>query len=239
MTRRVNSLLLIGVAALAVFAVIMYSRPERVSTVKVGALSQAPSQQPKVVPTQTPAADSKSEKERCTFKISQAPDIFGLKLGSTLDQTLALFPGIKDDAEMSADLNRAPRLGMARFIVMPGRYGTKARFIGVRNITVGFLDGRLVDYNIGYEGPEFKNVDEFVATFSDANELAPTLDWQSHEGMPNAMKNLNCDGFQITLFAGGKEGNANYAQLKDLVAEKEYRGRQAKARAEAEKAAKP
>ena len=51
-------------------------------------------------------------------------------------------------------------------------------------------------------------------------------------------KSLKCNGFEVTLFAGGEALNANHVKVQDLVAAEEIKERRAKAKQKAA-AAKP
>src|SRR5689334_21403978 len=53
----------------------------------------------------TPAEPASSN---CQLSMAGAPNIKGLKLGMTLDEVLALFPGSKDDEEVRKHLSQPP-----------------------------------------------------------------------------------------------------------------------------------
>jgi hypothetical protein len=185
------------------------------------------------------AKDPEAPKVLCTLTTVQAPDVAGLRLGMTSEDVLAAFPGSREDAEVRSDLARPAHFGSIRFLIVPEKYASKAKFAGIKKITFTFLDGRISNMNVGYNGPEWKNVDEFVAKFSEGKTL-PTADaWEAVVGMDTQLKTLKCDGFEISVFAGGKGGNINYVQMRDVAAEKEIENRRAKAREKAEKEAKP
>src|SRR4051812_20265483 len=78
----------------------------------------------------------------CSLSAAQAPGINALKLGMTAEQVLALFPGSKEDPEVSSRLSKpADPLGVSSFMVRPGRYQAKGNFSGISRITFTLLDG--------------------------------------------------------------------------------------------------
>ena len=190
--------------------------------------------------TKEGAKAPEAPKAICTLNLEQSPDIRGLRLGMNLKHLLAAFPGSAEDSELSSELAKPPsQFGETRFIIKPDKYGSKENFVGIRSITFGLLDGRVSDLRAGYDGPKWKHVDEFVTKFSEGKVL-PAIDaWEGQVGMDSQLKSLKCGGFEISIFVGGKTGNLNYVQMRDVSAEKELEERQAKAREKAEKAAKP
>src|SRR5918911_1192618 len=87
----------------------------------------------------------------CTMTLAQAPVVNGLRLGMTRDEVLALFPGIRTDKEMTAELAQpASPLGLSGLLIRPERYSSKAKFAGVSQITLQMIDGRVSDLHVGY-----------------------------------------------------------------------------------------
>jgi hypothetical protein len=165
--------------------------------------------------------------------LAQAPVMNGIKLGMTQEQVLALFPGSRDDQELRAALNGpGTPAGETTFIIKPGLYGSKSKFSRVTQITFSLLDGRLYSLNVQYDGPEWAHVDEFIEKLSAATKLPGAGAWEPYVGLDTQLKTLTCQGFVISLFAGGKNvHNINYVVLKDRAAEKLLKERRAKARA--------
>jgi hypothetical protein len=168
----------------------------------------------------------------CTLTMAQAPVISGIKLGMTPEQVLALFPGSREDKEVSDNLARPPsKLGVSNFMIRPERYASKSKFAGVNQITFTLLDGRVSTLNIGYNGTEWKHVDEFVAKFSEGKNLPPAAAWEAQVGMDTQLKILKCKEFEVTVFAGGKNvHNINYVQLRDIAATQKLKERREKAK---------
>jgi hypothetical protein len=166
---------------------------------------------------------------RAASRLTQSPDINGLRLGMTLEQVLALFPGIRNDAEVSASLDRPiNRFGVQSLVLRPERYSSKKRFDRVSQITPTFLDGRVSTLVVGYNAPLWQHVDEFVAKFSEENKLPGADSWDAYTGMETQLKTLKCNGFEVSLFTGGNSVNINYVQLRDTVARQKLKERTAR-----------
>ena len=167
--------------------------------------------------------------------LAQSPTINGLRLGMTPEQVLALFPGSKTDKDVQRDLNSPPsRFGVSSFMIKPAKYSTKTKFDRVTQIIFTLFDGRVSTIYVGYDSPVWEHVDEFVTDFSKGRNLPAADEWEAYVGMDTQLKTLNCKEFEVSLFAGGKNVQINYAQVRDLLALQKYKERRAKAKAEAE-----
>jgi hypothetical protein len=188
---------------------------------------------------QTPAQTSNAsaqEKPTCQLTLAGAPDIKGLRLGMTTEEVLTLFPGGKEDTDVRPFLSRPPsQFGESELLIRPAKYESKEKFAGIKQITFTLLDGRVSDFTIGYDGPEYSHVDKFVAKFIEGTSLPTADQWEAYVGMDNSLKILRCADFETNVFIGGPGGNLNYVMMKDLEAEKKLKKR----RDEAEKKAKP
>ncbi|HKQ99536.1 MAG TPA: hypothetical protein VJT09_02615 [Pyrinomonadaceae bacterium] len=163
--------------------------------------------------------------------LAQAPDINGLKLGMTAEQVLALFPGSKTDEAVRSELSRPPsRFGVSGFTITPAKYSSGPKFSRVSQIFFTLLDGRVSTLYVGYDGPLWEDVDQFVTKFSKKRNLPGAEQWEAHVGMDTQLKTLKCQELEISLFAGGSNVSINYAQMRDLVALKKYRERRLKAK---------
>src|SRR6267378_5453056 len=99
---------------------------------------------------------SGQDKPTCQLTLAGAPDIKGLRLGMTSEEVLALFPGSKEDAEVRTSLSRPPsQFGVSSFLIRPEKYESKDKFAGVNQITFTLLDGRVSNFSVGYNGPEY------------------------------------------------------------------------------------
>jgi hypothetical protein len=234
-------------AALCVGLVAMvYSR--QTTNNKLGEGTTAPSVESRTLPSNTGQVLNTKEatklqevaKTICTLNASQAPEIRGLRLGMSVKEVLAVFPGSAEDLEISSELSKPPsQFGEIRLIIKPEKYGSKENFVGIRNIAIGFLDGRVSDVNVGYNGPAWKHVDEFVTKFSEGKTLPPIDDWEGQVGMDTQLKRLKCSGFEINVFAAGKDGKLNSVKMRDVAAEKELDDRRNKFIKKAQQEAKP
>jgi hypothetical protein len=178
-----------------------------------------------------PVNSSAQEKATCALNMSQAPVLHGLKLGMAPDEVLDLFPGSKDDTEVSSALSRPPsQFGVASFVIRPGKYESKDKFAGINQITFTLLDGRVLNFNVGYNGPHYSHVDKFVEKFVESSNLPPAEQWEAYVGLDHQMKTLTCADFSIRVFAGGEGGNLNYVLVQDLEADKKLKERRRKAR---------
>jgi hypothetical protein len=177
---------------------------------------------------------SGQEKPTCQLTLAGVPDIKGLRLGMKAEEVVALFPGSKDDGEVRAGLSKPPsQFGVSGFAIRPEKYETKDKFAGISQITFTLLDGRVSNFTVGYNGPEYSHVDKFVSKFIEGTTLPPADQWEAYVGMDTQMKTLKCTDFEIRVFAGGPGGNLNYVLVKDQEAEKKLKDRRDKARAKA------
>ena len=168
----------------------------------------------------------------CGLTVAQSPAVNGLKLGMTVEQVLALFPGSDNDEMIRAEIAQADkRQGLTTISLDPRNYLSKVLFSGITRINFKFMDGRLYNFIVSYNGPAWKNVDEFVEKFAEGANLPGADSWNAYVGMDTQLKMLNCHGFEVRLFAGGPGGSLNSVELRDLGAEQTLKDRRAKARA--------
>jgi len=179
-------------------------------------------------------ASAERSPSNCSLRRDVAPVLYGLKLGMTPDEVLALFPGSKDDADVKSRLARPPsQFGGSELVIHPQKYEGKDKFPGIDHINFSFLDGRAHTVNVGYTGPAYSHVDEFINKFVTGSTLPAADQWQAYPGLDTQMKTLTCQDFEVRVFAGGEGGKLNYVLLTDLEAEKKLKDRRAKARAQA------
>ena len=197
-------------------------------------VSSNPVQSPSPAPTNTASAANTAntqEKQPCTLTL--APAINGLRLGMTSDEALALFPGSKEDADISSSLARPGKFGVSEFMIRPAKYESREKFAGLNQIVFRLLDGRVASFHVGYNGPEYSDVDMFIARLSKDSNLPAADAWDAYVGMDTQLKTLKCANFEIRAFAGGQGGNLNYVEIRDLEADKKLKDRKAKAKANA------
>lgn len=199
------------------------------------ALSSAPNNNTPInQPSAQPADSAEQSISNCSLTMAAAPVLKGLKLGMTPDEVLVLFPGSKQDAEVQSKLSRPPtQFGQSELLIRPAKFESKEKFAGINHITFTLLDGHVSSFTVGYDGPAYSHVDQFVTKFVEGTNLPPTDQWQAYVGMDTQMKTLTCKDFEIRIFAGGEGGNLNYVLLRDLEADKKLKDRKTKARAAA------
>ena len=166
----------------------------------------------------------------CTLTLAQAPTFNGLRLGMKAEEVLALFPGSSADKEVRMYMLRpASSQGVSSLVINPGKYPSKAKFPGVSGLSLTLLDGRVLTMNVGYNGPEYKHVDEFLTKFLEGKKLPAAHAWEPYAGMDTQLKTLKCRGFEIKVFAGGRNvHNINYVELTDVAAKQRLTTRRAK-----------
>jgi hypothetical protein len=164
------------------------------------------------------------------LSMAQDQGISGIKLGMTVDQVLAFFPGSRDDEQVKSDLSQpASKLGISSLRLSPQKYSSKAEFKGIDQIMLTLLDGRVSTLYVGYT-PQEEQVDEFVAKFSKGRKLPPAENWEPYAGLDNQLKTMKCKDFEISVFAGSKNVAVNYVQLVDTVAQQKLKARRLAAR---------
>ncbi len=184
-------------------------------------------------PANQSVAQASQERVACGLKISAAPAINGLRLGMTSEEILNAIPGSKDDPQIRTSLARpANEFGVSGLTVMPSKYPSKDQYPGISRVTFTFVDGHAYSLNLGYNGPKWGHVDEFVKKVIESSNLPSIEQWEDYPGMDTQMKMLKCAEFEVRVYAGGENGSLNYVGLKDLKAEKALREKE-------EKAAKP
>jgi hypothetical protein len=176
----------------------------------------------------------------CTVTLARAPGAGGIRLGMTAEQVLSLFPGSNQDKQILSQLSSAPsRLGVASFSIRPEQYSSKSKFARINQISFKLINGRVSTFTVGYNGPQWSNVDEFVNRFYEGSNLPKADGWEAYVGMDTQLKILKCQGFEINVFAGGEGGNLNYVMMKDTVAEQKLKELRAKAREQKMKESRP
>jgi len=147
----------------------------------------------------------------CTLNVAQAPVIRGVKLGMKIAEVLALFPGSAEKDEIKSkivNVDGYPNFGVTEIFINPQDYSTRDRFAGVSSFYFVFLDGRVVQNQVGYQSPPtWQRVDDFVAKLSDSFKLQPVTNWQTDKNRPGA-KILKCDGFQLEARVSNGGGGA-------------------------------
>lgn len=201
---------------------------------KLETSSANPNANAKAGPSIASTPSTEQSQSTCSLTMEAAPVAEGLKLGITPDEVVAALPGSKDDPEVQSGLAKpASKLGVSSFVVHADKLKPKEKFERIVHFTFSLLDGRVSSINIGYNGPAYANVDEFVTSFIKGTNLPPADQWQAYPGLETQLKTVTCKDFEVRVFAGGENGSQNYVLLTDLEAKKTLKDRRAKARAQA------
>lgn len=135
---------------------------------------------------------------QCTKKITEipaAPELLGFRLGMTKEEIKAHIP--------QTHFGRTDDFGVSKTTINPhfDPKIDKAKFEGVRSISLDLLDQKLTSLWIGYdENFKAKTVEEFVKLITQSLQLPAT--WSSYRSRGQQMR---CDDFQllVTMVAGG------------------------------------
>jgi hypothetical protein len=153
-----------------------------------------------------------------------------MKLGMTLDEVLAFFPGSREDEYIKNEIANVgsysgittlPRFGVVNFSVNPAQYSSKQKFAGIESLSFTFLDDHLVVYSVQYSRPPWPKLDEFVDKVAGAFHLPAADKWTSENAL---RKNLECDGFKLQAFTqDGRAGLILRTGDDPLVTQRERR----------------
>jgi hypothetical protein len=159
-------------------------------------------------------------------KLPEAAELHGFRLGMTMEQVRSHVPPVV--------FGRLDPYGVSKTSINPSfdsRFD-QAGFAGVRTVSLTFLDGRLMDLWIGYDGSfKWQKFDEFVSGISKSLSLPNT--WQAKA----RGQQINCDGLQI---AAGMLAGSPSLRLTDTAGDKTLTSRrQAAADAEEETEGSP
>ena len=144
-----------------------------------------------------------SQQNQCSLRLPQSPAVRGMKLGMTLDEVLAFFPGSREDEYIKNEIANVgsysgittlPRFGVVNFSVNPAQYSSKQQFAGIESLSFTFLDDHLVVYSVQYSRPPWPKLDEFVDKVAGAFHLPAADKWTSENAL---RKNLECDGLSF------------------------------------------
>jgi hypothetical protein len=153
------------------------------------------------------AATNSAAQTRCTLTEATAPSIRGLRLGMTVDELLAVFPGIAKKRDMKSVIERAKSTSAADASYLgfdPTTDGDAQRFAGVDSLSAGIYKSRVVDLSVQYVGANWQNIDEWIARLSESFRLPSAQSWT--DGQSEApSKILKCDGIVIeaAVMGGG------------------------------------
>jgi len=125
----------------------------------------------------------------------------------------ALFPESSErpenkDAILSAE--QPPNYGTARLYFRLSTYPSpaKERFAAIDSVSIVLFDGRVTEIHVEYtgppKGPNWKNVDDFIAKLSEAFGLPAAKYWFETS---QYSKDLKCGGFEIGASNINRQGH--------------------------------
>ncbi|HXU08438.1 MAG TPA: hypothetical protein VN743_05535 [Blastocatellia bacterium] len=143
---------------------------------------------------------------RCSLTEATAPGVRGLKLGMSVEQITALFPGSTKRKETKDALAKAKTGSEVVHVTFEPSDSGKDQNVDVASFSAGFLKGRVIGFSVHYLGPEWKNVDEWIAKLSETLGLPGVNNWQPGPSeTPN--KVLRCSGIEIEAAMEGGGGS--------------------------------
>ena len=139
-----------------------------------------------------------AQDSQCKVKLSELPqaaELSGFRMGMTMDQVKARVPQVV--------FGRTDELGTSKTSINPyfDPRIDKTGFVGVRTVSLDFLDGRVTSLWIGYESTfKWPTVADFVKGISQSLSLPDAWSPWKVQG-----QQLKCADFQVTLssVAGG------------------------------------
>lgn len=161
------------------------------------------------VVTAAQTAGPQAKESTCSAALARSLTIRGIHLGMSADEVLALFPGARERADISAALAKtqnpqAPDFGVGNLYFQSSDFPGQARFKDVESFQLTLFDGRLVQWWVNYvdsnKGPYWPNVDDWVAKVSEAFNLPAPKEWAT-ENM--GTKRLKCDPYEIQVSLNG------------------------------------
>lgn len=188
------------------------------------------------LPTVTQTPSGSSADLRCSLTREQAPEIRGIRLGTSTEQLLSLFPEEANRQRITDAIQNSKRVdsfGVGRFDLVPDKEVANPKLAGINYITVEVIDERVTSFHIEYAGIEWKTVDQFTAKLSEGLRL-PRSSWES--GVDSS--HLNCDGFTVEAYAS-RGSRQSVVRVRDTSAPQVVEDRREAAKEKARQAFKP
>jgi hypothetical protein len=159
-----------------------------------------------VKPTATPpvpTAPSKPGAPQCSLPLEKAPVIRGLRLGMSLDELLALFPGRADDGNNKyrlKDADKPPKYGAVQLSFSPLPDPKKESiFDGVSSYDIVLLDGKVREISVRYQGTPDPATSwteaSLIAKLSETFGIPGIESWSS-----KGQKQITCNGFELRIY---------------------------------------
>jgi len=143
---------------------------------------------------------------RCSLTEATAPGVRGLKLGMSVEQVTALFPGSTKRKETREALAKAKAGSEVVYVTLEPSDGGKDQNADVASFSAGFHKGRVIRVSVQYLAPDWRNVDEWIAKLSETLGLPGVNNWQPGPS-ENPNKVLRCSGIEIEASVEGGGGS--------------------------------
>lgn len=157
-------------------------------------------------------------------------EVGALRLGMSVGEALAVFPGVAEGTAPRAQVERARGAdahGFSQTVIDARRHTPAPGFEGVERYRLKFLDGRLFDIEAHYPS-SWRDAAAFIQSHAGRLGLPPPERWEQVGGYGRFGKYLVCEGAELRFFANGSKRGV--IGLIDLSAEQslaERRGRKA------------
>lgn len=145
----------------------------------------------------------------CALSAANSPTVRGIRLGMTLQQVLALFPGSSKRQEIRSALDRAKAAAGNEAVYLlfyPATDGGGERLAGVDSILVGVYKDQVVDFSVSYVGPTWNTVDDWIEKLAETLGLPRSRAWAAGPS-ENPNKILKCKGVEIEAAVQGGGGS--------------------------------
>jgi outer membrane protein TolC len=143
---------------------------------------------------------------KCALSLSRSPEVGGLRLGMSIEQSQSLFPSLK----VSTADNSGVTSAMLKGGELNYRAESKSYFEGVETVELEFTGGRLSLIRVNYPATnKWGSTDEFLSVIAEKLNLQGTwkhfYDWENKS--IRDIKNLRdqaleCNGFRIVVGIG-------------------------------------
>ncbi len=141
------------------------------------------------------------QSSQCSLKIDNSPTVRSFKLGMTVQELSSKNPTLKapELKLLEPDVNGFASVTLNKSVAPTlEEYLPKIDVSGVGNISLSFLDNRLVKLRITYDGltSEWGNVATFLPAIADSLKLPEPSNWRTTDKITRA---LDCDNFTVTV----------------------------------------
>jgi hypothetical protein len=140
----------------------------------------------------------------CTNKAIEKVNSRGVKIGLKIDEVLNLFNLTEEEKQRilnNANASSKVAFGSKGFVVYPKLNDEK--FDGISGYSFGFLDDRLVSFNVGYSKPKWKDANQFGSKIIKFFDLPKIENWESNAGSLN----IQCENHYIRLYASNSSSS--------------------------------